>query len=155
MVRSIEPGEAGGQHVETTLEALRESDSARTWLTRFIGMYEGMDTGPGDPVHAVRMKAQEFLDAGPTDEHPPTIVKMIGQALPTIHELPRWNSRGQRPLWRRRSLRTLSGVESASGTISATCGKLLDDAAIDLETGLTGFTVTSTTTSAARTRPRS
>lgn len=45
-------------------------------------MYEGMDTGPGDPVHAVRMKAQELLHAGPTDEHPPIIVKMIGEALP-------------------------------------------------------------------------
>ena len=45
-------------------------------------MYEGMDAGPGDPVHAVRMKAQEFLDAGATDEHPPIIIKMIAEALP-------------------------------------------------------------------------
>ena len=83
VVRSVELGKSeAGQHVETTLEALHESDSARMWLSRFIEMYEGMDAGPGDPVHAVRMKAQEFLDAGPTDEHPPTIIKMIGQALP-------------------------------------------------------------------------
>jgi TIR domain len=83
VVRSIEVGERDvGQNAETTLEALRKSDSARTWLARFIGMYEGMDTGPGDPVHAVRMKAQEFLDGGPTDEDPPVIVKMIGEALP-------------------------------------------------------------------------
>jgi hypothetical protein len=67
---------------ETPWVALRESDSARMWLTRFIGMYEGMDAGPSDPVHAVRMKAQEFLDAGATDEHPPIIIKMIAEALP-------------------------------------------------------------------------
>ncbi len=67
---------------ETPWVALRESDSARTWLSRFTGMYEGMDAGPGDPVHAVRMKAQEFLNAGATDEHPRIIIKMIAEALP-------------------------------------------------------------------------
>jgi hypothetical protein len=28
------------------------------------------------------MKAQEFLNAGPADEHPPVIIKMIAEALP-------------------------------------------------------------------------
>ena len=84
IVRSVEPspGEPSQGSTEASVQGLPMSDSARTWLTRFMGMYEGMDTGPGDPVHAVRMKAQEFLDAGPTDEHPPIICKMIAEALP-------------------------------------------------------------------------
>lgn len=84
IVRSVEPtgGEPREKESETSGQALPASNAARTWLTRFMGMYEGMDTGPGDPVHDVRMKAQGFLDAGPTDEHPPIICKMIAEALP-------------------------------------------------------------------------
>jgi hypothetical protein len=90
IVRSLTPSERtlgavktdARRWSETPWVALRESDSARTWLIRFIDMYEGMDAGPGDPVHAVRMKAQEFLDAGATDEHPRIVIKMIAEALP-------------------------------------------------------------------------
>ncbi|HEX3688167.1 MAG TPA: toll/interleukin-1 receptor domain-containing protein [Solirubrobacteraceae bacterium] len=83
IVRPIEAsGSDSTQALNTPWLDLLASDSARTWLTRFIGMYEGMDTGPGDPVHTVRTKAQEFLDTGPTDEHPPIIIRMIEAALP-------------------------------------------------------------------------
>lgn len=58
------------------------SEAARSWLVRFIDMYQGMDTGPGDPVHAVREKARELLDTGPTEDDPFTISEQIAVALP-------------------------------------------------------------------------
>lgn len=58
------------------------TEAARSWLTRFIDMYAGMDAGPGDPVHAVREKARELLDAGPTEDDPFTILEQIAAALP-------------------------------------------------------------------------
>ena len=84
IVRSVEVSneEPMPKVVETSPQALPGSDLARSWLTRFVGTYEGIDAGPGDPVHAVRMRAQEFLDAGPTNEHPPIISRMIAEALP-------------------------------------------------------------------------
>jgi hypothetical protein len=45
-------------------------------------MYEGMDAGPGDPVHDVREKARELLNAGPTKDDPLTIADQIAAALP-------------------------------------------------------------------------
>jgi hypothetical protein len=59
----------------------RVMEAAEVWLTHFIDMYGGMDTGPGDPVHAVREKAREFLDAGPTEDDPFTISEQITAAL--------------------------------------------------------------------------
>jgi hypothetical protein len=58
------------------------TEAAQDWLTRFIDMYAGIDTGPSDPVHAVREKAREFLDAGPTEDDPFTISEEIAAALP-------------------------------------------------------------------------
>jgi hypothetical protein len=58
------------------------TEAAEAWLTRFIDMYAGMDAGPADPVHAVREKAREFLDAGPTTDDPFTICDQIVAALP-------------------------------------------------------------------------
>jgi hypothetical protein len=57
------------------------TEAAEAWLTRFIDMYAGMDAGPGDPVHAVREKAREFLDAGPIEDDPFTISEQIAAAL--------------------------------------------------------------------------
>ena len=57
------------------------TEAAQVWLTRFIDMYAGIDAGPNDPVHAVREKAQEFLDAGPTEDDPFTISEQIAAAL--------------------------------------------------------------------------
>jgi hypothetical protein len=59
----------------------RVMEAAEVWLTHFIDMYGGMDTGPGDPVHAVREKAHEFLEAGPTEDDPFTISEQIAAAL--------------------------------------------------------------------------
>lgn len=59
----------------------RVIEAAEVWLTHFIEMYGGMDTGPGDPVHAVREKAREFLDAEPTEDDPFTISEQIAAAL--------------------------------------------------------------------------
>jgi hypothetical protein len=58
------------------------SEAARNWLMRFIDMYAGIDSGPGDPVHAVRENARAFLDAGPTEDAPFTIAEQITVALP-------------------------------------------------------------------------
>jgi hypothetical protein len=58
------------------------NEAARDWLERFIDMYAGIDAGPGDPVHAVREKARELLEAGPTESDPLTISREIAQALP-------------------------------------------------------------------------
>ncbi len=58
------------------------TEAAQGWLTRFIDMYAGIDTGPSDPVHAIRAKAREFLDAGPTEDDPFTISEEIAAALP-------------------------------------------------------------------------
>jgi hypothetical protein len=58
------------------------TEAAEAWLTRFIDMYGGMDAGPADPVHAVREKVREFLDAGPTEDDPFTISEQIAAALP-------------------------------------------------------------------------
>jgi hypothetical protein len=58
------------------------SEAARNWLIRFIDMYAGIDSGPGDPVHAVRENARAFLDSGPTEHDPFTIAEQIGAALP-------------------------------------------------------------------------
>jgi hypothetical protein len=55
--------------------------SSTKWLNRFIDMYAGMDTGPGDPVHAVREKARELAD-GPTKDDPFTVSEQIAAALP-------------------------------------------------------------------------
>jgi hypothetical protein len=57
-------------------------EAAREWLNRFIDMYAGMDAGPGDPVHAVREKAQALLDASSTEHDPLTIAREIAEALP-------------------------------------------------------------------------
>jgi len=59
----------------------RVMEAAEVWLTHFIDMYGGMDTGPGDPVHAVREKAREFIDAGPREDDPFTISEQITAAL--------------------------------------------------------------------------
>jgi hypothetical protein len=58
------------------------TEAARNWLNRFIDMYAGMDTGPGDPVHAVREKARELLADGPTRDDPFTVSEQIAAALP-------------------------------------------------------------------------
>jgi hypothetical protein len=60
----------------------RVIEAAEVWLTQFSNTYAGMDAGPGDPVHAVREKAREFLDAGPTEDDPFTISEQIAAALP-------------------------------------------------------------------------
>lgn len=58
------------------------ADAARAWLTRFVGRYEGMDAGGSDPVHSARVRAQEFLDAGPKPSDPFTICAIMIDALP-------------------------------------------------------------------------
>jgi hypothetical protein len=58
------------------------TEAAQGWLTRFIDMYAGIDAGPGDPVHAVREKARELVNAGPTADDPFTISEEIAAALP-------------------------------------------------------------------------
>ena len=58
------------------------AQGAAEWLERFIGMYAGIDSGEGDPVHAVRVKARQLLEAGPTRDDPFTIAEEIAQALP-------------------------------------------------------------------------
>jgi hypothetical protein len=57
-------------------------DAAREFLEKFVGMYAGIDTGKSDPVHPVRVQAQEFLDAGPKASDPFTVCAMIMDALP-------------------------------------------------------------------------
>lgn len=56
--------------------------AAREWLIRLVDMYAGIDTGPGDPVHDARVKAQEFLETGPTSSDPFVIAGMLAEALP-------------------------------------------------------------------------
>jgi hypothetical protein len=58
------------------------AQAARQWLERFVGMYEGMDRGPGDPVHAARVRAQECLAADPKPSDPFTVAGMMIDALP-------------------------------------------------------------------------
>ena len=58
------------------------ADAAREWLTRVVDMYEGIDAGPSDPVHAVRVRAQELLDAGPSPSDAFVIAGMMAEALP-------------------------------------------------------------------------
>jgi hypothetical protein len=58
------------------------ADAAREWLTDLASMYAGIDTGPGDPVHDALVRAQEFLDAGPTRSDPFVIAGMMAEALP-------------------------------------------------------------------------
>jgi hypothetical protein len=59
-----------------------ETDAAREWLKRFIGMYAGMDSGEGDPVHAIRVHAREMLAVGPTPDDPFIIGEEMAGALP-------------------------------------------------------------------------
>jgi hypothetical protein len=59
-----------------------ETDAAREWLERFIGVYAGTDAGEGDPVHAVRAHAREMLTLGPNPDDPFTICREIADALP-------------------------------------------------------------------------
>lgn len=58
------------------------SEAARAWLERIDGMYEGIDAGPTDPVHAVRDHARQLIKAGPTEDDPLTIAREIAAALP-------------------------------------------------------------------------
>ena len=58
------------------------TEAAEVWLTQFSTTYAGMDAGPGDPVHAVRERARELLEAGPTEDDPFTICEQIAAALP-------------------------------------------------------------------------
>lgn len=58
------------------------AEAARQWLTRFVDLYAGIDTGKGDPVHAAREKADEFLQRGPTRSDPFVVAGMIAKALP-------------------------------------------------------------------------
>ena len=44
-------------------------------------MYQGMDAGEGDPVHDVRVLAEERLAAGPTASDPFTICGLMIDAL--------------------------------------------------------------------------
>jgi hypothetical protein len=57
-------------------------DAAREWLTTVVDMYEGLDLGPSDPIHAARMRAKQMLGAGPTSSDPLVIAGMIAEALP-------------------------------------------------------------------------
>jgi hypothetical protein len=45
-------------------------------------MYQGIDSGPNDPIHAARLRAQKMLDVGPTASDPLLIAGMIAEALP-------------------------------------------------------------------------
>jgi hypothetical protein len=58
------------------------ADAARQFLERIVGMYAGMDAGEGDPVHTVRVYAQERLSAGAKPSDPFTVCAMISDALP-------------------------------------------------------------------------
>jgi hypothetical protein len=58
------------------------ADAAREWLISVVDMYEGIDSGPSDPIHAARMRAKAILDAGPTPSDPLLIAGMIAEALP-------------------------------------------------------------------------
>lgn len=57
-------------------------DAAREWLIQFIAAYQGIDAGPGDPLHAVREKASALLDAGARRDDPFTISQEIAAVLP-------------------------------------------------------------------------
>jgi hypothetical protein len=59
-----------------------QTDAAREWLKRFVGIYEGTNAGEGDPVHAVLAHAREMLVVGPTTGDPFTICREIANALP-------------------------------------------------------------------------
>jgi hypothetical protein len=59
-----------------------ETDAAREWLKRFVGIYADVDAGEGDPVHAVLAHAREMLVVGPTPEDPFSIWREIADALP-------------------------------------------------------------------------
>ncbi len=58
------------------------AQAAADWLGRVASMYAGIDIGEGDPVHAVRMKALDLLQTGPTRNDPFTIADEIAAALP-------------------------------------------------------------------------
>ena len=58
------------------------ADAAREWLISVVDMYEGVDSGPSDPIHAARMRAKAILDTGPTASDPLLIAGMIAEALP-------------------------------------------------------------------------
>lgn len=58
------------------------ADAAREWLISVVNMYDGIDAGPGDPIHAARVRAQEILATGPTRADPLLIAGMIAEALP-------------------------------------------------------------------------
>ena len=60
----------------------RRIEAARRWLTNFINLYAGIDTGEADPVHHVRQQARGFLEAGPTERDPFVISEQIALALP-------------------------------------------------------------------------
>ena len=70
-------------NVEVTIKLV---DPVRQWaaekLDGFVGTYAGVDSGPGDPVHPVREKARELLEAGPTQDDPFTVCALIAEALP-------------------------------------------------------------------------
>jgi hypothetical protein len=57
-------------------------DAAREWLTDVVSMYQGIDTGPGDPIHVARERAKGMLAAGPEPSDPLLIAGMIAKALP-------------------------------------------------------------------------
>ena len=57
-------------------------DAAREWLISVVNMYEGIDTGPSDPIHVARIRAKQLLDAGPSPSDPLLIAGMIAEALP-------------------------------------------------------------------------
>jgi len=60
------------------------TDAARKWLSDFVERYAGIDAGErwGDPVHAARVRAQEFPREGPKPSDPFTIAGIVIDALP-------------------------------------------------------------------------
>jgi hypothetical protein len=58
------------------------TQAATDWLNRFVDRYAGTDSGESDPVHDVRVRAQQMLHAGPTRQDPFTIAEMLANALP-------------------------------------------------------------------------
>jgi len=57
-------------------------DAAREWLTDVVNMYQGIDAGPSDPIHAARDRAIGMLATGPEATDPLLIAGMIAEALP-------------------------------------------------------------------------
>jgi hypothetical protein len=51
-------------------------------LQQFLEMYEGLDSGPSDPVHAVREHARSLLAGEPTGADMLAIARELSDALP-------------------------------------------------------------------------